>query len=182
MISAMTTRSWLATGTALALGLVLAVSGSAQASTKKPKEKVASSSFTVSGQVAGTLAFNKAETCASGNASVSDGIYTIRVWLTDHGVKPTKATWALVIEATVGQTPYPAVYPNEVTLSATSPTGPVLGTWSAGGVVNTPSGSGTLTIAPKAKGGSLAKMVLSPSTEDPGTATSAVTVTGKWAC
>ena len=177
----MNIRSCLAGGTALALALVLAASGTAHASTKKQKHKAAAPSFTISGQVAGTLNFNKVESCQADNSSVAAGLYTLRVYLTDRNVPPTKATWALVLEAKVGQTPYPAAYPDEVTLTATSPTGPPLDTWSAGGS-NTPTGSGSLTLAPKAKGGSLTKMVLSPSDADPGSASGTVTITGQWAC
>ncbi len=176
----MTPRSFLAGGAALALALVLATSGTAQGTTKKPKNK-ASSSFTVSGQVSGTLSFNKSMSCQADNASEAAGLYTLRVYLSGHNVQPAKATWALVIEAKVGQTPYPAVYPNEVTLAATSSSGAPLATWSAGGS-NTPSGSGSFTLAPKAKGGSLNKMVLSPSQADPGSASGTVTITGKWSC
>jgi hypothetical protein len=177
----MTARSSLASGTALALALVFVASGTAHASTKHPKHKAAASSFTVSGQVAGTLGFNQTESCQSDNASAAAGLYTLRVYLTDRSVEPTKATWALVIEAKVGKTPYPAVYPDEVTLVASSPSGPPLDTWSAGGS-NTPSGSGSMTLAAKAKGGTLTKMVLSPSQSDPGSASSTVTISGKWAC
>lgn len=181
----MATRSSLVSGTALALALVVAASGTAHASTKKPKQKhkhnAVASSFTISGQVTGTLSFNKAESCQADNSSVAAGLYTVRVYLTDHNVQPTKATWALVLEAKVGQTPYPAVYPDELTLAATSPSGAPLDTWSAGGA-NTPTGSGSLTLAPKAKGGSLSKMVLSPSQADPGSASGTVTITGKWSC
>jgi hypothetical protein len=179
----MTTRSHLASGAALAIALVLAASGTAHALTKKPKHKhkAVASSFTVSGQVTGTLSFNKAESCQADNSSVAGGLYTVRVYLTDRNVQPTKATWALVFEAKVGQTPYPAVYPDEVTLAATSPTGTPLDTWSAGGA-NTPTGSGSLILAPKAKGGSLTNMVLSPSQADPGSASGTVTITGKWSC
>jgi hypothetical protein len=178
----MTARSYLASGTALALALVLAGSGAAQASTKNSRHKATPpSSFTVSGQVAGTLSFNKAKSCQSDNASEAAGLYTVRVYLTDHNVQPTKATWALVLEAKVGQTPYPAVYPDELTLAATSRTGAPLDTWSAGGS-NTPTGSGSLTLVRKAQGGSLTKMVLSPSQADPGSASGTVTITGKWAC
>lgn len=177
----MTSRSYLAAGTALAIALVLAGSATAQASTKKAKHKATTSSFTVSGQVTGTLSFNKAESCQADNSSVAAGLYTVRLYLTDHNVQPTKATWALVLEAKVGQTPYPAVYPDELTLAVNSPSGTPLDTWSAGGS-NTPSGSGSLTLAPKAKGGSLTKMVLSPSQADPGSASGTVTISGKWAC
>jgi hypothetical protein len=165
----------------LALALVLSAAGTAHSSAKKPKHKAASSPFTVSGQVTGTLSFNKAKSCQADNASVAAGLYTVRVYLTDHNVQPTKATWALVLEAKVGQTPYPAVYPDEFTLAVNSPSGTPLDTWSAGGS-NTPSGSGSLTLAPKAKGGSLTKMVLSPSQADPGSASGTVTISGKWAC
>jgi hypothetical protein len=174
-------RSYLASGAALALALVLAAPGTAQASMKKPKHKAVASSFTVSGQVTGTLSFNKAESCRADNSSVAAGLYTVRVYLTDHNVRPTKAMWALVLEAKVGQTPYPAVYPDELTIAATSPSGAPLDTWSAGGS-NTPTGSGSLTLAPKAKGGSLTNMVLSPSKADPGSASGTVTITGKWSC
>jgi hypothetical protein len=177
---AMTFRSNLTGAAALALALVLAASSTAQASTKQSHDKATASSFTISGQVTGTLGFNKAESCQADNASVAAGLYTLRIYLSDHNVAPTKATWALVIEAKVGQTPYPAVYPNEVTLSATSGAAP-LDTWSAGGS-NTPSGSGSFTLAPKAKGGSLTKMALSPSQADPGAASGTVTISGKWAC
>lgn len=177
----MTARSYLSGGAALALVLVLAASGTAQASTKKPKHKAVASSFAISGQVTGMLSFNKAKSCQADNASVAAGLYTVRVYLTDHNVQPTKATWALVLEAKVGQTPYPAVYPDELTLAVNSPSGTPLDTWSAGGS-NTPSGSGSLTLSPKAKGGSLTKMVLSPSQADPGSASGAVTLTGKWSC
>ncbi len=177
----MTTRSYQACGAALALALVLAAPGAAHASTKKPKHKAVASSFTVSGQITGTLSFNKSESCQADNSSVAAGLYTVRVYLSDHNVQPTKATWALVLEAKVGKTPYPAVYPDELTLSVTSPTETPLYTWSAGGS-NTPSGSGSLTLAPKAKGGSLTNMVLSPAQADPGSASGTVTITGKWAC
>jgi hypothetical protein len=179
----MTLRSYLASGAALSLALVFvfAASGTAQASTKKPKHKATASSFTISGQVTGTLGFNKTESCQADNSSVAAGVYTLRVYLTDHNVKPTKATWALVIEAKVGQTPYPAVYPDEVTLAADSPTEMPLDTWSAGGS-NTPTGSGSFTRAAKAKGGSLTNMVLSPSQADPGSASGTVTISGKWDC
>jgi hypothetical protein len=175
------TRSYLSGGAALALVLVLAASSTALASTKKPAHKAVASSFAISGQVTGTLSFNKAKSCQADNASEAAGLYTVRVYLTDHNVQPTKATWALVLEAKVGQTPYPAVYPDELTLAVNSPSGTPLDTWSAGGS-NTPSGSGSLTLSPKAKGGSLAKMVLSPSQADPGSASGAVTLTGKWSC
>jgi hypothetical protein len=181
IIFIMTARSYLSGGAALALVLVLAASSTAQASTKKPKHKAVASSFAISGQVAGMLSFNKAKSCQADNASVAAGLYTVRVYLTDHNVQPTKATWALVLEAKVGQTPYPAVYPDELTLAVNSPSGTPLDTWSAGGS-NTPSGSGSLTLSPKAKGGSLTKMVLSPSQADPGSASGAVTLTGKWSC
>jgi hypothetical protein len=177
----MTSRSYLASGAALALALVLAAPGTAHASTKKPRHKAAASSFTVSGQVTGTLSFNKAESCQADNSRVAEGLYTVRVYLTDHNVQPTKAMWALVLEAKVGQTPYPAAYPDELALIATSPTRASLDTWSAGGS-STPSGSGSLTLAPKAKGGSLTNMVLSPSQADPGSASATVTITGKWSC
>ena len=176
----MTNRSYLASGAALALALVLAAPGTADASTKKPKHKAASS-FTVSGQVTGTLSFNKAESCQADNSSLARGLYTVRVYLTDQNVQPTKATWALVLEAKVGQTSYPAAYPDELALLAVSPTRAPLDTWSAGGS-STPSGSGSLTLAPKAKGGSLTNMVLSPSQADPGSASATVTITGKWSC
>ena len=177
----MTTRPYLAGGVALALALMLVASGTAQASKKKPKHKAVASSFTVSGQVTGTLSFNKAQSCQADNSSVTAGLYTVRVYLTDHNVQPTKATWALVLEAKAGQTPYPAVYPDELTLAVNSPSGTPLDTWSAGGS-NTPSGSGSLTLASKAKSGSLTKMVLSPSQADPGAASATVTITGKWSC
>jgi hypothetical protein len=176
-------RSHLPSGVALALALalVLAASGTASASTKKPEHKVGAPSFTVSGQVAGTLSFNKVESCQADNASAAAGLYTVRIYLTDHNVQPTKATWALVLEAKVGQTPYPAVYPDELTLAVTSPSGTPLDTWSAGGS-SAPSGSGSLSLAPKAKGGSLTKMALSPSQADPGSASGTVTINGKWSC
>jgi hypothetical protein len=177
----MTARSYLCGGAALALVLVLAASSTAQASTKKPKHKAVPSSFVISGQVTGVLSFNKAQSCQADNSSVAAGVYTVRVYLTDHNVPPTKATWALVLEAKAGQTPYPAVYPDELTLAVNSPSGTPLDTWTAGGS-NTPSGSGSLTLSPKAKGGSLTKMVLSPSQADPGSASGTVTLTGKWSC
>ena len=131
----MTARSYLASGGALALALVLAASGTAHASTKKPKHKAVASSFTVSGQISGTLSFNKSESCQADNSSVAAGLYTVRVYLSDHKVQPTKATWALVLEAKVGRTPYPAVYPDELTLSVTSPTEtPISGDVERGGV------------------------------------------------
>ncbi|HEY3943080.1 MAG TPA: hypothetical protein VGL60_11435 [Acidimicrobiales bacterium] len=177
----MTARSCLARSTALALVVLVVASGTAHASAKKAKHKSAASSFTVSGQVTGTLTFDKTKSCQADNASAAAGLYTVRVYMTDHNVQPTKATWALVLEAKVGQTPYPAIYPDELTLAATSPTGTPLDTWSAGGA-NTPTGSGSLTLAPKAKGGSLTKMELSPSQADPGSASGMVMITGKWAC
>lgn len=148
---------------------------------EEAKHKATPSIFTVSGQVSGTLSFNKAQSCQADNSSVAAGLYTVRVYLTDHTVHPTKAVWSLVLEAKVGQTQYPAVYPDELTLAVNSPSGTPLYTWSVGGS-NTPSGSGSLTLAPKANGGSLNKMVLSPSKADPGAASGTVTITGKWAC
>ncbi len=177
----MITRSYLTSAAALALALVLTAPGTAQASTKRPKHKAGASSFTVSGQVSGTLSFNKAESCQSDNSTVGGGRYTVRVYLSDHNIQPTKATWALILGAKVGQTSYPSVYPDELTLAVDSPSGMPLDTWSAGGS-NTPTGSGSLTLAPKAKGGSLTNMVLSPSQADPGSASATVTITGKWSC
>jgi len=110
---------------------------------------------------------------------VAGGLYIVRVYLSDQNVQPTKATWAPALEAKVGQMPYPAVYPDELTLADTSAAGAPVDTWSAGGRTH------RIRIPharPESEAWQLTHMVLFPSQADPGSASGTVTITGKWTC
>ena len=78
-------------------------------------------SFTMSGQEDGTLTLNAAETCLPDNFSGSPLSEDIRLYLNDHGLKPTSALWFMLIEAKApGTVRYPADSPNIVSLGADS--------------------------------------------------------------
>jgi hypothetical protein len=133
-------------------------------------------SFTLSGQEAGTLTINVARTCVPDNFSPSPLSEDIRLYLTDHGLKPTGATWFMGIEAKgAGTVRYPANAPNTVGLGADSGAKPDI-LWSTGygdpGV-----GSGTVTLKPGFEGGSF-NLVLPPSTG----AKRSEKIVGHWSC
>jgi hypothetical protein len=133
-------------------------------------------SFTQSGQETGTLTLNAAETCMADNFSASSLSDDIRLYLTDHGLKPTSASWFLLIEAkAAGTVRYPANSPNIVSLGADSGLKPDV-LWSTRygepGV-----GSGTLRLMTGLKSGSI-DLVLPPSTG----ATRSEKIVGHWSC
>jgi hypothetical protein len=133
-------------------------------------------SFTLSGQEAGTLTLNSAKTCVPDNFSSAPLSEDIRLYLTDHGLKPTTATWFMTIDVKrPGTVHFPAGSPNIVSLGADSGIKPDV-LWSTGygepGV-----GSGTLTLKTGFKSGSI-DLVLPPSTG----ATHSEKIVGHWSC
>lgn len=133
-------------------------------------------SFTLSGQEAGSLTLNATKTCVADNFSASPLSEDIRLYLTDHGLKPTGALWFILIEAkTQGTVRYPANSPNIVSLGADSGLKPDI-LWSTG--YGEPGlGSGTLTLRTGFESGSI-DLVLAPSTG----ATRSEKIVGHWSC
>ena len=116
----------------------------------------------MSGQEDGTLTLNAAETCLPDNFSGSPLSEDIRLYLNDHGLKPTSALWFMLIEAKApGTVRYPADSPNIVSLGADSGLRPDI-LWSTR--YGEPGlGSGTLTLKVGFESGSI-DLVLAPST------------------
>ncbi len=130
--------------------------------------------FTLTGQAKGTLTLNSSETCASGNIAKSDGVTTVRIYLSDHHLKPTKDLWYLLFEVKGLKVSFPAAYPTTLTLGANSGAS-IAEEWSAG-----TKGSGTVNFAKGYKSGSLS-VLLSPAPGQKG-ATSAEKIVGSWSC
>jgi hypothetical protein len=133
-------------------------------------------SFTMSGQENGKLSLNVAETCVSDNFSASPLSEDIRLYVTDHGLKPTNGLWFVGIEAKApGTVHYPAKAPNMVGVGADSGIKPDI-LWTTGygepGV-----GSGTVTLKPGFESGSF-DLVLAPSTGAKGSEK----IVGNWSC
>ncbi|HEY5261332.1 MAG TPA: hypothetical protein VIJ33_04420 [Solirubrobacteraceae bacterium] len=130
--------------------------------------------FTLSGQLGGTMTLNSSS-CASDNIQTADGVTTLRLYLTDHGVKPTSATWFMLMSAKkAGTVTYPARYPDEVSLGA------------AKGAVNADEwntmtkGSGSLTLNAGFKSGTIS-LSMSPAVGQHG-ATHTEKIVGSWSC
>jgi hypothetical protein len=132
--------------------------------------------FTLTGQEGGRLTLNTARTCLPDNFSAAPLSEDIRLYLTDHGLRPTGAVWFMTIEAKApGTVRYPAKVPNTVALGADSGIKPDI-LWTTGygdpGV-----GSGTITLKPGFEAGSF-NLVLDPSTG----ATHPEKIVGHWSC
>jgi hypothetical protein len=135
--------------------------------------------FTLSGQSAGTLTLNSSETCRGGNIETTDGVSSVRIYLTDHGVKPTGALWFMIITARKpGKISYPAAYPNQVSLGADNGAS-TAAEWTAEAGKKD---SGTLTLNASFKGGTI-NLTLPPSTLPPQKgAESPEKISGSWSC
>ncbi len=133
-------------------------------------------SFSLSGQESGTLALDVAKTCVPDNFSAAPLSEDIRLYLTDHGLKPTNALWFMTIEAKSPRTvSYPAKAPNTVALGADSGIKPDI-LWSTGS--GEPRvGSGSVTLKPGFEARSF-NLVLAPSTGAKGSEK----IVGHWSC
>lgn len=60
------------------------------------------------------LTLDAAESCEADNISTSDGATTVRVYLTDHGIKPKSGVWYLLLEAGGTKITLPAASPASV--------------------------------------------------------------------
>jgi hypothetical protein len=86
-------KAVLARGVLLVSIITAAFGGvTAVATAKAPK----GGTFRLSGQLKGELTLDTAETCVAGNISKNGGYWDIRLYLTDHGIKPTSGTWFLL--------------------------------------------------------------------------------------
>lgn len=134
--------------------------------------------FTLSGQTSGTLTLNRSETCTAGNIETSGGVSSVRLYLTDHGVKPTGALWFMIITARKpGKISYPAAYPNEVSLGADNGAS-TAAEWTAEAGKKD---SGTLSLNAGFKGGTI-NLTLPPSTLPQKGAKSSEKISGSWSC
>jgi hypothetical protein len=130
--------------------------------------------FTLTGQAKGTLTLNSSETCASGNIAKSDGVTTVRIYLSDHDLKPTKDLWYLLFEVKSLKVSFPAAYPTTLTLGANSGAS-IAEEWSAG-----TTGSGTVSFAKGYMSGSMS-VSLPPAPGQKG-ATRVEKIVGTWSC
>jgi hypothetical protein len=170
----MASSKWLCTRR-LALAGALATSALVAAAGSGPAAAATQNTFSLSGQLSGKLTLNSSETCTSGNISKDDGVDDIRIYLTDHGVKPTNATWFLLIGAKKsGTTRFPASSPNEVSIGADSGI-KTDDEWST-----LQGGSGTVTLAGNLKSGSI-DLKLAPAANQHG-ATRDEQIVGGWSC
>jgi hypothetical protein len=162
--------------TAAVLVAILAVLSTEASAWASAVTSAKGGSFTLSGQENGSLTLNVAATCLPDNFSASPLSEDIRLYLTDHGLKPTRALWFMLIEAkTPGTIRYPAKSPNIVSLGADSGLkADVL--WST--QYGEPGlGSGTVTLQPGFGSGSI-DLVLVPGTG----ATRSKKIVGHWSC
>ena len=114
-------------------------------------------------------------TCMAGNTEKAASEDTVRVYLTDHAVKPTNAVWYLIIDTkSPGTTHYPAAYPNTTSLGANTGT-TITDEWTAGH-----SGSGTVTLAANLNSGSI-NLQLPPAPDQTG-AKHTEKIVGRWNC
>lgn len=154
----------------IAVSLLLPIGTAASgASTTK------ANTFILTGQAKGTLTLNRSETCTSGNIYKSDGITTVRIYLSDHDIKPTKDLWYLLFEVKSLKVSFPAAYPTILTLGANSGAS-IVEQWSAG----TKLGSGTVTFGKTYKSGSMS-VSLSPAPGQKG-ASRVEKIVGNWSC
>jgi hypothetical protein len=134
--------------------------------------------FTLSGQESGTMTLNSSETCQSGNIEGGGGETSVRLYLTDHGVKPTSALWFIIIEAKkTGKISFPAPSPTEVSLGADKGAS-TAAEWTAEAGEKA---SGTLLLNPGFKGGTIS-LTLPPSTLPQKGAKSPEKISGSWSC
>lgn len=149
----------------------------ATAAAAGPAAAATHDSFSVSGQVSGKLTLDSAETCASGNTRKEGKEVVVRLYLTDHGVAPTKATWFVLLDANkTGTVHFPASYPNEVSFGADS------GVKTAAEWSTSSSATGTATLASNLKSGSVnLKLAPAPGSEK-GSAKSDEKIVGSWSC
>ena len=152
----------------MALLLALGFSSATAAASK-------SNTFTLSGQLAGTLTLNSSMTCIAGNIEKAPGEDTVRVYLTDHDIKPTNAVWYLIVDAkSPGTAHYPAPYPDTTSLGA-SAGATINDEWTAGHT-----GSGTVVLAANLKSGSI-NLQLPPGQDQTG-AKHTEKIVGNWNC
>ncbi len=131
--------------------------------------------FLPSGQVSGKLTLESSESCEADNISTSDGATTVRVYLTDHGIKPKSGVRFLLLEAHSSKITLPAPSPASVALGAN--TGATIAIeWAS----SPTTGSGTVKFGPHDRSGSL-NGTLPPGSNQTG-ATASETIVGTWSC
>jgi hypothetical protein len=146
------------------VGPSAAVANSAQAGT-----------FALSGQLAGKLTVNTGATCTAGNIMTSDGVTTVRIYLVDHGVKPTTALWYLLFEVKAKAVHLPASYPTDVTLGADK-NAAIADEWSS----SAKGATGTVSFGAGYKSGSIS--VSLPAAAGQKGATRDEKIVGNWSC
>jgi hypothetical protein len=90
----------------------------------------ANNTFVLSGQDKGTLTLNSTETGASGNIDTSDGETTVRVYLSDHDIKPTKDAWYFIFETESKTLHFPSSLPSLIVGATNGPS--IAYEWSRG--------------------------------------------------
>ena len=135
-----------------------------------------SDAFDLSGQAKGTLTLNHSETCAGGNISTSDGWTTVRIYLTDHSIKPTKDLWYLLLDVKGLKASFPASNADQTLALGANDGASIAEQWNAGVKL----GSGTVTFAKGFKSGSMS-VSLAPAPDQKG-ATSDEKIVGSWSC
>ncbi len=149
------------------LGTLAVASGSASASGS-------SNSFVLSGQATGTVSVNKKETCTAGNISTEDGETTVRIYLTDHGVAPTKDLWYLLITSKGKSARFPS--PTDTFTLGAQSGATIAEQW----ITSTTKGAGHVTFGAGFKSG-VVEVTVPPSPYQK-TATRDEKVVGSWSC
>jgi hypothetical protein len=160
---------------AIALTAALVVVPVSQGTAAASKASAKPNTFQLSGQESGKLTLNSSESCAADNIARSDGVTTVRVYLTDHGLAPKSGLWFLLLEARGSKITLPAASPASVALGAN--TGATIALeWASGPMT----GSGTVKFGAHDRSGTL-HVTLPPGTNQTG-ATGSETIVGTWSC
>jgi hypothetical protein len=133
-----------------------------------------SNSLALSGQVKGTVAINKTETCSAGNVDTTDGLTTVRIYLTNKDVAPTKDTWYILISSKGKKATFPS---SSDTFSLGVNSGI---TTEYEWITSVKLGAGTVTFGAKYKSGTI-NVKLEPGFNQK-SATHSEKVIGSWAC
>jgi hypothetical protein len=131
-------------------------------------------SFVLSGQVKGTVTINKSETCSAGNIDTTDGLTTVRIYLTNKDVAPTKDAWYILISSKGKKASFPSS-------SDTFALGVNSGiTTEYEWITSVKLGAGTVAFGAKYKSG-IINVTLAPGPNQK-SATHSEKVIGNWAC
>jgi hypothetical protein len=140
-----------------------------------PKPSSEPNTFQLSGQESGKLTLDSSKSCEPDNVSTSDGATTVRVYLTDHGLKPKSGDWFFLLEARGSKFTLPAASPASVAVGADNGAATAI-EWESAPTT----GSGTVVLGPHGRSGSL-NVTLPPGSTQTG-ATASETVVGRWSC